>query len=199
MIEQAEAGARLATAQRPPAAEALPRRRAGVIGQTGGVVVLATVDLGSSAAIIRRAEERDVPAIVDLLAADQLGAARDGVRTAEDLAAYQRAFHAIDSDGAHLLVVAEADGDVVATFQLSFLPGLARRGALRAQIESVRVREDYRGRRLGEAMMTWAIEEARRRGCAIVQLTSDKSRYAAHRFYGRLGFAATHEGMKLRL
>jgi GNAT superfamily N-acetyltransferase len=96
-------------------------------------------------------------------------------------------------------VVAEADGDVVATFQLSFLPGLARRGALRAQIESVRVREDYRGRRLGEAMMTWAIEEARRRGCAIVQLTSDKSRQAAHRFYDRLGFAATHEGMKLRL
>ena len=170
-----------------------------MIGQTGGVTVLATVDLGSSAAIIRRAEERDVPAIVDLLAADQLGATRDGVRTAEDLAAYQRAFHAIDSDGAHLLVVAEANGDIVATFQLSFLPGLARRGALRAQIEAVRVRGDYRGRRLGEAMMTWAIEEARRRGCAIVQLTSDKSRHAAHRFYGRLGFVATHEGMKLRL
>jgi GNAT superfamily N-acetyltransferase len=170
-----------------------------VIGQTGGVAVLATVDLGSSAAIIRRAEERDVPAIVDLLAADQLGVTRDGVRTAEDLAAYQRAFHAIDGDGAHLLVVAEADGDIVATFQLSFLPGLARRGALRAQIESVRVREDYRGRRLGEALMTWAIEESRRRGCAIVQLTSDKSRHAAHRFYGRLGFVATHEGMKLRL
>ena len=170
-----------------------------MLGQTGGVTVLATVDLGSSAAVVRRAEARDVPAIVDLLAADQLGATRDGVRTAEDLAAYQRAFHAIDSDSAHLLVVAEADGDVVATFQLSFLPGLARRGALRAQIEAVRVREDYRGRRLGEAMMTWAIEEARQRGCAIVQLTTDKSRHAAHRFYGRLGFVATHEGMKLRL
>jgi GNAT superfamily N-acetyltransferase len=170
-----------------------------VIRQTGRVTVLATVDVGSSTAIIRRAAERDVPAIVGLLAADQLGATRDGARTAEDLAAYQRAFHAIDSDGAHLLVVAEADGEVVGTFQLSFLPGLARRGALRAQIESVRVREDYRGRRLGEAMMIWAIEEARRRGCAIVQLTSDKSRHAAHRFYGRLGFVATHEGMKLRL
>ena len=71
--------------------------------------MLATVDLGSSAAIIRRAEERDVPVIVDLLAADQLGATRDGVRTAEDLAAYQRAFRAIDADQAHLLVVAEAD------------------------------------------------------------------------------------------
>jgi GNAT superfamily N-acetyltransferase len=163
------------------------------------VVVLATVDLGSSVAAVRRAEARDVPAIVDLLAADQLGATRDGVRTAEDLAAYRRAFAAIDSDSAHLLVVAEADAQVVATFQLSFLPGLARRGALRAQIEAVRVREDYRGRGLGEALMAWAIEEARRRGCAIVQLTSDKSRAAAHRFYARLGFVATHEGMKLRL
>jgi GNAT superfamily N-acetyltransferase len=163
------------------------------------MAVLSTVDLGSSVAVVRRAEARDVPAIVDLLAADQLHAGRDGVRTAEDLAAYQRAFQAIDGDRAHLLVVAEAGGEIVATFQLSFLPGLARRGALRAQIEAVRVREDYRGRRLGEALMTWAIDEARRRGCAIVQLTSDKSRQAAHRFYSRLGFVATHEGLKLRL
>ena len=170
-----------------------------VIGQTGGVAVLATADLGSSVAIIRRAEERDVPAIVDLLAADQLGATRDGVRTAEDLDAYQRAFHAIDGDPAHLLVVAEAETGIVATLQLSFLPGLARRGALRAQIEAVRVREDYRGRGLGEALMNWAIDEARRQGCALVQLTSDKSRRAAHRFYTRLGFVASHEGMKLRL
>jgi len=170
-----------------------------VIGQTGGVTVLATVDLGSSAAVVRRAQARDVPAIVDLLAADQFGAARDGVRTAEDLAAYQQAFHAIDGDSAHLLVVAEADAEIVATFQLSFLPGLARRGALRAQIEAVRVREDYRGRGLGEALMAWAIGEARRRGCALVQLTSDKSRQGAHRFYERLGFVASHEGMKLRL
>ena len=138
-------------------------------------------------------------AIVDLLAADQLGATRDGVRTAEDLAAYQRAFHAIDRDDAHLLVVAEAERGIVATLQLSFLPGLARRGALRAQIEAVRVRQDYRGRGLGEAVMNWAIAEARRQGCALVQLTSDKSRPAAHRFYARLGFVASHEGMKLRL
>jgi GNAT superfamily N-acetyltransferase len=121
------------------------------------------------------------------------------VRTAEDLAAYQQAFAAIDGDSAHLLVVAEADAEIVATFQLSFLPGLARRGALRAQIEAVRVRGDYRGRGLGEAMMAWAIEEARRQGCALVQLTTDKSRPAAHRFYERLGFVASHEGMKLAL
>jgi GNAT superfamily N-acetyltransferase len=161
--------------------------------------VLTTVDLGSSVAVVRRAEAGDVPAIVDLLAADQLGAARDGVRTEADHAAYQRAFQAIDGDPAHLLVVAEDSGEIVATFQLSFLPGLARRGALRAQIEAVRVRNDYRGRRLGQALMTWAIAEARRRGCALVQLTSDKSRQAAHRFYARLGFVASHEGMKLRL
>lgn len=161
--------------------------------------MLATVDLGPSAVIIRRAEERDVPVIVDLLAADQLGATRDGVRTSDDLAAYQRAFAAIDADAAHLLVVAEADAEIVATLQLSFLPGLARRGALRAQIEAVRVRQDYRGRRLGDAVVTWAIDEARRRDCALVQLTSDKSRQAAHRFYERLGFVASHEGMKLAL
>jgi len=170
-----------------------------VIGHTGQVTVLATVDLGSSAAVVRRAEARDVPAIVDLLAADQLGATRDGVRTPADLAAYQQAFAAIDGDSAHLLVVAEADAEIIATFQLSFLPGLARRGALRAQIEAVRVREDHRGRGLGETMMAWAIDEARRQGCALVQLTSDKSRPAAHRFYERLGFVASHEGMKLAL
>jgi GNAT superfamily N-acetyltransferase len=94
-------------------------------------------------------------------------------------------------------LVAEADGAVVATMQLSYLPGLARRGAVRAQIEAVRVHQDYRGRGLGEAMFRWAIAEARGRGCALVQLTTDKSRGAAHRFYERLGFVSSHEGMKL--
>jgi GNAT superfamily N-acetyltransferase len=160
---------------------------------------LATVDLDGSPVVLRRAEASDVRAIVDLLAADQLGAARDGVRTAEDLAAYQRAFGAIDADPAQLLVVAQAGPQLVATLQLSFIPGLARRGAMRAQIEAVRVHESYRSRGLGAAMMTWAIDEARRRGCGLVQLTSDKSRPGAHRFYAQLGFVASHEGMKLRL
>ena len=161
--------------------------------------VLAKVDLGSSAVVLRRAQADDVTAIVDLIAADQLGATRDGAQTAEDLAAYQRAFRAIDDDPAQLLVVAEARQAVVATMQLSFIPGLARRGALRAQIEAVRVSEAYRGGGLGAAMFSWAIDEARRRGCALVQLTTDKSRTAAHRFYERLGFVASHEGMKLAL
>ena len=161
--------------------------------------VLATLDLGPSAVVLRRALAADVPAIVDLIAADQLGATRDGAQTAEDLAAYQRAFRAIDDDPAQLLVVAEAEQAVVATIQLTFIPGLARRGALRAQIEAVRVSQAYRGGGLGAAMFSWAIDEARQRGCALVQLTTGKSRTAAHRFYKRLGFVASHEGMKLAL
>ena len=161
--------------------------------------ILETLELGSSSVILRRAEAVDLPAIVDLIAADQLGATRDGVNTAEDLAAYQAAFAAIDRDPAHLLMVAQSGPGIVATMQLSFLPGLARRGALRAQIEAVRVHAAFRNRGLGAAMFTWAINESRRRHCALVQLTTDKSRTTAHRFYERLGFAASHEGMKLSL
>ena len=160
---------------------------------------LAEIDLGSARVTLRAARQRDLQALVSLIAADQLGATRDGVRDAADLAAYTAAFEAIDADPAHILVVAEQAGEIVGTMQLSFLPGLARRGALRAQIEAVRVAESMRGSGLGAAMMGWAIEEARRRGCALVQLTSDKSRTDAHRFYQRLGFVASHEGMKLAL
>jgi GNAT superfamily N-acetyltransferase len=160
---------------------------------------LAQLGSGPSRVRLRTATEEDVPTVVALLAADQLGVTRDGVGDDGDLAAYTAAFRAIDSDPAHLLVVAEQDGRIVGTFQLSFLPGLARRGALRAQIEAVRVAAEARGGGLGAAMMAWAIEEARRRGCALVQLTSDKSRADAHRFYEGLGFAASHEGMKLHL
>jgi GNAT superfamily N-acetyltransferase len=163
------------------------------------VDVLTVVELGESSVVLRRATAPDVAAIVRLLAADQLGATRDSVTTPDDLASYQRAFRDIDRDPAHILVVGQAGPDLVATMQLSFIPGLARRGALRAQIEAVRVADAWRGRGLGAAMMAWAIAEARRRGCALVQLTSDKSRTSAHRFYKRLGFVASHEGMKLRL
>jgi GNAT superfamily N-acetyltransferase len=163
------------------------------------MTVLETLGLGSQDVVLRRAAAGDLPALVDLLAADQLGATRDGVRTPEDLAAYQAAFRSIDADPAHLLLVAQAGEQVVGTMQLSFLPGLARRGALRAQIEAVRVSDDWRGQGLGSAMLTWAIEESRRRGCALVQLTTDKTRASAHRFYERHGFLASHEGMKLRL
>ena len=93
----------------------------------------------------------------------------------------------------------DAAGAVGGTLQLTFIPGLARRGGLRAQIEAVRVREDLRGGGVGHALFAWAIDEARRRGCVLVQLTSDKRRAEAHRFYGRLGFTASHDGFKLRL
>ena len=161
--------------------------------------VLTTLQVDSVSVALRRAVAADLPAVVGLLAADQRGATRDGVRDAQDLAAYERAFRAIDRDPAHLLIVADADGDIVATLQLSFIPGLARRGTLRAQIEAVRVSASSRSRGLGAAMMTWAITESRRRGCGLVQLTTDKARRDAHRFYERLGFTASHEGMKLRL
>jgi GNAT superfamily N-acetyltransferase len=149
--------------------------------------------------VLRRAVAEDVPAIAKLLAADDLGAERDGVRDPTDLAAYTAAFKAIDADPAHVLLVAEADGAIVGTLQVSFLPGMSRRGSMRAQIEAVRVAPGMRGSGLGTAMFGWALEEARSRGCALVQLTSDKSRTSAHRFFRRLGFVASHEGMKLAL
>jgi GNAT superfamily N-acetyltransferase len=163
------------------------------------VAALAEIGIGEDSVVLRRAQRDDVAAIVGLIAADQLGATRDGVDSPDDLDAYTAAFEAIDADPAHLLVVAARAGAVVGTMQLSFLPGLARRGALRAQIEAVRVAESQRGSGLGAAMLTWAIDEARRRGCALVQLTTDKTRTDAHRFYHRLGFVSSHEGMKLAL
>jgi GNAT superfamily N-acetyltransferase len=149
---------------------------------------------------LRRAVATDLPALVALLADDPLGRSREAVRGEEaELAPYRRAFALLDEDPGQLLVVAVDGEDVVGTFQLSFIPGLARRGALRAQIEAVRVRADHRGRGLGAAMIGWAVDEARRRSCALVQLTTDKARLDAHRFYERLGFVASHEGLKLPL
>jgi ribosomal protein S18 acetylase RimI-like enzyme len=157
---------------------------------------LLTVDVGSGTFSLRRATKADLPRILALLIDDQLGATRENL---DDLAPYERAFDAIDGDPAHLLVVGELNGEVVATFQLSFLPGLSRKGSWRAQIEAVRVSEVLRGQGVGALMIQWAIDQARERGCSLVQLTTDKSRAAAHRFYERLGFVASHEGMKLKL
>ncbi len=164
-----------------------------------GVSVLAVLPVLGATVVLREAVAADVPALVHLLAADQLGSTRDGISTAADLEPYLRAFVAIDADPAHILLVAADRTQILATMQLSFLPGLARRGALRAQIEAVRVRQDHRSCGLGTALFEWAIEEARRRDCALVQLTTDKSRADAHRFYESLGFVASHEGLKLTL
>ena len=145
---------------------------------------------------LRPAERGDLPAIVALLAEDPLGSGREHLH---DLAPYAAAYDAIAADPAQVLLVAVDDGDVVGTLQLTVIPGLSRGGALRAQVEAVRVRADHRGEGLGEVMLRWSVEEAGRRGCALVQLTTDKSRPDAHRFYERLGFRATHEGFKLTL
>jgi GNAT superfamily N-acetyltransferase len=155
---------------------------------------LASLDLASGTATLRRASRADVPAIVGLLAEDELGTGGDAP---DELETYLRAFDAIDADPAHLLVAAERNGAVVGTLQLTVVPGLARRGALRGQLEAVHVRSDLRGGGLGSAMVTWAVGEARRRGCGLVQLTSQKRRTDAHRFYERLGFARSHEGFTL--
>lgn len=159
--------------------------------------VLTTLALPGGEVEVRRAGEQDLAAVVALLADDPLGSTREG--QGEDLEPYRRAFRAVDADPGQLLVVAVAGGEVVGTLQLTFIPGLSRRGALRAQIEAVRVREDLRGHGLGAALLDWAVAHARRRGCALVQLTTDKSRGDARRFYERQGFVASHEGLKLLL
>lgn len=159
----------------------------------------------------RRAAAADVPALVALLADDGLGRERDDPRPPLD-PGYLRAFAAIAADPNQLLAVAvsgsesheEAQaeaypGEVVGCLQITFIPGLSRRGMWRGQIESVRIAAARRGQGLGRAMLEWAIAECRQRGCGIVQLTTDKSRGDAQRLYRRLGFVASHEGMKLTL
>ena len=147
--------------------------------------------------IFRRARAEDLAAILSLLVDDTLGASRDS--GGGDLAPYRAAFAQIDADPHQLLAVSEDAGRIVGTLQLTFIPGLSRGGALRGQIEAVRVASDMRGRGIGAAMIEWAIEECRRRGCALVQLTTDRSRTDAHRFYDRLGFEASHLGYKMAL
>lgn len=151
---------------------------------------------------IRPGRRDDVPAIVALLADDPLGRQRE--ESTDPLpAAYWRAFDAMAAQGGNLTLVAEragpGAGDIVGCLQLTIIPGLARRGMARGQIEGVRVAAACRGRGLGERLIRHAIDIARREGCGLVQLTSDNSRRDAHRFYQRLGFVASHAGFKLPL
>jgi GNAT superfamily N-acetyltransferase len=148
------------------------------------------------AVVFRRAVTDDVEAIVALLADDPLGSQREQAAGGPLDDAYRRAFAAIDADPRQLLVVADLDGAVVGTLQLSFIPYLTYRGGERAQIEAVRIAAAHRGTGLGRRMVAWSIEQARQRGCHLVQLTTNKERADARRFYESLGFEATHEGMK---
>ncbi len=159
----------------------------------------------------RTATRADVPEILALLADDDITRARaaaagtpvpppSAVVPESVDAALWAAFDAIDADPRNELIVAEsADGTLAATCQLTFTPSLSRGGAERMTIEAVRVRTDLRGHGVGRALMRWSLDRARERGCRLAQLTTDKKRTDAHRFYESLGFTASHEGMKLPL
>ena len=147
----------------------------------------------------RRARRDDLPALVAMLADDTLGAQREDA--ALPLAAsYGAAFDAIERDANNELVVVEgAQGTLLGMLQITFTPYLTYRGGWRALVEGVRVAAAARASGIGRQMLQWAVQRARERGCHLVQLTSDKARPDAIRFYESLGFVASHEGMKLHL
>ncbi len=145
----------------------------------------------------RTATRADVPAVLALLEDDEISRSR--VLGEVDDARYWAAFEAIDADPRNELIVAEEDGAIVGTCQLTFTPSLSRRAVERMTVEAVRVRSDIRSGGIGRAMMLWAVDRARERGCGVVQLTTDKRRTDAHRFYASLGFVPSHEGFKLGL
>jgi GNAT superfamily N-acetyltransferase len=146
----------------------------------------------------RRATRTDLPVIIQMIADDQIGQKREDASVPLN-PAYLAAFEAIQRDDNQFLAVAERDGQVIGCLQLTFIPGISRMGMWRGNIESVRVATALRGQGIGRAFFEWAIEMCRQRGCKLVQLTMDKSRMDALRFYQSLGFTPSHEGMKLSL
>ena len=146
----------------------------------------------------RRAADTDLPAIIAMLADDELGRQREdtSVPVAD---CYRDAFKAISADKNQYLAVAEQEGTVIGTLQLTFLPGLSHQGQWRGQIESVRISSAARGGGIGRQLLEWAIATCKEHGCTIIQLTSDKSRSDAIRFYESLSFTASHEGFKLKV
>jgi ribosomal protein S18 acetylase RimI-like enzyme len=148
--------------------------------------------------VFRSALLADVPAIVALLANDELGSQREITGIPLDQR-YVDAFQAMEADSNQRLVVVVDGDEIIGTLQISFIPGIARMGSWRGQIEAVRIAAHRRDSGLGQKMFEWAISECRSRGCSLVQLTTDKSRTDAHRFYEKLGFKASHEGYKLAL
>ena len=146
--------------------------------------------------IFRKATKNDVPYIIKLMENDKLGKLRENYQ--EPLPeSYYEAFDIINSDPNQELMVAENDAEIMGTFQLTFIPYLSYQGRLRAQIENVFVREDLTGQGIGKKMFEWAIDRAKTRNAHVLQLTSDKQRPKAIKFYEDLGFTASHEGMKL--
>jgi GNAT superfamily N-acetyltransferase len=148
--------------------------------------------------IFRQATRADLPAIVRMLADDDLGSQREKFETSLPQS-YYSAFEQINSDPNHELIVAELNGEVIGTLHLMFLPSISYQGGLRAQVESVRVDKRFQSQGIGSQMMQWTMERARQRKAHVVQLTTHKSRLDAHRFYERLGFKGSHLGMKISL
>ena len=140
----------------------------------------------------------DLPALLRLLVDDAVAQARGGY-TAEVTPAVAAAFDEIERDPSNELWLGERDGEVIAMLQLTLIPGLSRGGMKRALVEAVRVRADLRGRRIGEALMAHVEARAKAAGCGLIQLTTDKKRLDAHRFYERIGYVASHVGMKKKL
>lgn len=153
---------------------------------------------GPGRVVFREAVGDDLPAILALLADDAVAVERGGY-PAETGARVLAAFKDIQADPNNTLLVGEQAGSVVAVLQMTLIPGLSRGGMRRALVEAVRVRRELRGFGIGAALMQHAIVRARQHGCGLMQLTSDKQRTRAHAFYRRLGFTASHEGMKLAL
>ena len=151
-----------------------------------------------AAPTFRHAVARDLPQLVAMLADDNLGAQRED--SSQPLnSQYRVAFDAIDRDPNNALILAEINQSIIGMLQLTFIPYLTYIGSWRCLIEGVRIHPDYRGRGLGTTLIEWSIEAARKRQCRIIQLTSDKKRPEALKFYESLGFEATHAGFKLKL
>lgn len=146
----------------------------------------------------RKATSSDVPFIVAMLADDPLGKQREAYSDPLPQSYYD-AFERIDRDENQELMVVETEDGIIGTLQLSFIPYLTYQGGTRAQIEAVRIRSDQRGKGLGATFFHWAIERAKARKAHVLQLTTDKKRPDALRFYEKLGFVASHEGMKMHL
>jgi len=145
----------------------------------------------------RKATTKDVLAIVEMIADDALGSKRENY-TIPLPKTYYDAFERIDSDPNQELTVVESEtGQIIGVFQMTFIPYLTYQGGIRAQIEGVRVHKDHRGLGIGKIIFDWAIRRAKERNAHLLQLTTDKKRPDAIRFYESLGFKATHEGMKM--
>jgi GNAT superfamily N-acetyltransferase len=147
---------------------------------------------------IRPARESDLPSIIELLADDTFGQHREDPSSPPN-PRYVAAFQAIAADVNQSLIVMTMDDEVIGTLQITFIPGLGRTGAWRGQIEAVRIAAAHRGASLGQQIFEWAIAACRARGCSFVQLTTDRERADAHRFYERLGIVDSHVGYKLTL